>query len=101
MFREQVAGSGLPLALTECHLALRGRNRCEALSSWAAGVAMARLLNVHTRHGDVLKIATAADFCGTRWQVNAVIIPTPGGKSYLMPVARVMASTAAMSGGRR
>lgn len=88
--REQVSGTRLPLALTECHLALRGRNRCEVLSSWAAGVAMARVLNVHTRHGDVLKIATGADFCGTRWQVNAVIIPTPGGKSYLMPVARVM-----------
>ena len=38
---------------------------------------MARLLNVHTRHGDVLKIATAADFCGNRWQVNAIMIPTP------------------------
>jgi hypothetical protein len=34
-----------------------------------------------------LKIATLADFCGTRWQVNAVMIPTPGGKSYMMPVA--------------
>jgi alpha-L-arabinofuranosidase len=45
---------------------------------------------VHTRHGDVLRIATAADFCGTRWMVNAVIIPTPGGKSFMMPVARVM-----------
>jgi alpha-L-arabinofuranosidase len=88
--REQVAGTRIPLALTECHLALPGRNRCEVLSTWAAGVAMARMLNVHTRHGDVLKIATAADFCGTRWQVNAVMIPTPGGKSYLQPVAQVM-----------
>ncbi len=88
--REQVAGSGIPLALTECHLALPGRNRCEVLSSWAAGVAMARMLNAHTRHGEVLKIATAADFCGTRWQVNAVMIPTPGGKAYMQPVARIM-----------
>jgi len=88
--REQVAGSGLSLALTECHLALRGRNRCEVLSSWAAGVAMARVLNVHARHGDMLKIATAADFCGTRWLVNAIMIPTPTGKPFLMPVARVM-----------
>jgi alpha-L-arabinofuranosidase len=88
--REETAGTGIPLALTECHFSLPGRNRCELLSSWAAGVAMARLLNVHTRHGDALKIATAADFCGTRWMVNAVIIPTPGGKSFMMPVARVM-----------
>ena len=45
MMREQVAGTGMPLAITECHFALRGRNRCEVLSSWAAGVANARLLN--------------------------------------------------------
>ncbi|MBN2129556.1 MAG: twin-arginine translocation signal domain-containing protein [Sedimentisphaerales bacterium] len=88
--REQTAGFDTPLALTECHLALPGRNRCEVLSTWAAGVANARMLNVHERHGDKLKIATLADFCGTRWQVNAIMIPVPGGKSYLMPVALVM-----------
>ncbi|MFH1071192.1 MAG: alpha-L-arabinofuranosidase C-terminal domain-containing protein [Candidatus Glassbacteria bacterium] len=88
--RQQVSGTNVPLALTECHFALPGRNRCEVLSTWAAGVADARLLNVHERHGDILKIATLADFCGTRWQVNAVMIPVPGGQSYLMPVALVM-----------
>jgi alpha-L-arabinofuranosidase len=89
--REQVAGTKMPLALTECHFAIPGRHRCEVLSTWAAGVAYARMLHVHQRHGDVLKIATAADFCGTRWQVNAVMIPVPGGRAFLMPVARVMA----------
>jgi len=89
--REQTGGSDVPLAMTECHFALPGRNRCEVLSTWAAGVANARLLNVHERHGDRLKIATLADFCGTRWQVNAIMIPTPGGKSFMMPVALVMA----------
>ncbi len=89
--RDQTAGSDVPLALTECHFALPGRNRCEVLSTWAAGVANARLLNVHERHGDRLKIATLADFCGTRWQNNAIMIPTPGGKSFMMPVALVMA----------
>jgi alpha-L-arabinofuranosidase len=91
--REQVVGSGIPLALTECHFSLRGPNRCEVLSSWAAGVAMARLLNVHTRHGDVLKIATAADFCGTAWQVNAIMIPQQPSRrqAFMQPVARVMA----------
>jgi alpha-L-arabinofuranosidase len=88
--KEQVADYPVPLAMTECHFALPGRNRCEVLSTWAAGVANARLLNVHERHGDKLKIATLADFCGTRWQVNAVMIPVPGGKSYMMPVALVM-----------
>ncbi|MHC4401215.1 MAG: alpha-L-arabinofuranosidase C-terminal domain-containing protein [Planctomycetota bacterium] len=88
--REEAAGYPHPLAMTECHFALPGRNRCEVLSTWAAGVANARMLNVHERHGDRLKIATLADFCGTRWQVNAVMIPVPRGKSYLMPVALVM-----------
>jgi hypothetical protein len=88
--RDEVGDSPIPLALTECHFALPGRNRCEVLSTWAAGVANARLLNVHERHGDKLKIATLADFCGTRWQVNAIMIPVPGGKSFMMPVALVM-----------
>ena len=87
--REETDGSGIPLALTECHFSLRGPNRCHLLSTWAAGVARARLLNLHTRNGDVLKIATAADFCGNVWQVNALMIPDRQ-KPYLMPVARVM-----------
>jgi alpha-N-arabinofuranosidase len=88
--REQVAKYNLPLALTECHFCLPGRNRCEVLSTWAAGVANACTLNVHERNGDLLKIATLADFCGTRWQNNAVMIPVPQGKSFMMPVAMVM-----------
>ncbi|MBP7053365.1 MAG: alpha-L-arabinofuranosidase [Phycisphaerae bacterium] len=89
--RSQVAKSRIPLAMTECHYGLPGRNRCEVLSTWAAGVANARMLNVHERNGDILKIATLADFCGTRWQNNAIMIPVPGGDSYMMPVALVMA----------
>ncbi|MFH1941945.1 MAG: alpha-L-arabinofuranosidase C-terminal domain-containing protein, partial [bacterium] len=90
--RDQVAGLNIPLAITEAHFFLPGRNRNEALSTWAAGVSNARILNVHERNGDLIKIATLADFCGTRWQNNAVIIPTPQGsrKSFLMPVAMVM-----------
>ncbi len=88
--RDEVVPSGKPLALTECHYAIRGRNRCEVLSSWAAGVSYARMMNLHERHGDLLKIATLADFCGTRWQVNAIMIPVPGGKSFMMPVAKIM-----------
>jgi alpha-L-arabinofuranosidase len=87
--RQETDGSGIPLAMTECHFSLKGPNRCHLLSTWASGVAMARLLNVHTRHGDVLKIATAADFCGNVWQVNALMIPDRQ-PPYLMPVARVM-----------
>jgi len=91
--RQAVAGSIIALALTESHFGLRGRNRCDVLATWAAGVAYARILNVHARNGDILKIATLADFCGTRWMTNAIIIPTPQGgyKAYLMPVGSVMA----------
>lgn len=88
--RDETSSNKIPLALTECHYALRGRNRCEVLSSWAAGVSYARLMNLHERNGDRLKIATLADFCGTRWQVNAVMIPVPSGKAFLMPVAKIM-----------
>lgn len=91
--REEVAGYPVLLALTESHFALPGRNRGEVLSTWAAGVANARVLNVHARHGDILKIATLADFCGTRWMHSAIMIPTPmwRGRAFMMPVARVMA----------
>ena len=66
--RDSLDGRKMPLAMTECHFAIPGRNRCDVLSTWAAGVSYGRILNNHQRHGDVLKIATAADFCGTRWQ---------------------------------
>ncbi len=91
--RAETAGYDVGLALTESHFALPGRNRCDVLGTWAAGVANARVLNVHARHGDVLKIATLADFFGTRWMNNAILLPTPAGsaRAYLLPVAQVMA----------
>jgi alpha-L-arabinofuranosidase len=90
--RDALGARRIPLALTECHFTIPGRDRCDVLSTWAAGVSYARILNNHQRHGDVLEIATAADFCGTRWQNNAVMIPVPRGnaRAYLQPVARVM-----------
>jgi len=91
--RIAIAGYDIELALTESHFSLLSRNRGEVLSTWAAGVANARILNVHERNGDILKVATLADFCGNRWMVNAIMLPTPPGKwkAYMMPVARVMA----------
>ncbi len=90
--RASLGDRAIDLAMTECHFAIPGRDRCDVLSTWAAGVSYGRILNNHQRHADVLKIATAADFCGNRWQVNAVMIPTSRGegRAYLMPVARVM-----------
>jgi len=91
--RAEVADCGIKLALTESHFALPSQNRGKVLSMWAAGVANARILNVHEKNGDILKIATLADFFGTRWMVNAIIIPASLGRLriYMMPVARVMA----------
>ncbi|HEV8084346.1 MAG TPA: alpha-L-arabinofuranosidase C-terminal domain-containing protein [Chitinophagaceae bacterium] len=88
--RDETAAYKIPLALTECHYSIEGRNRCEVLSSWAAGVSYARIMNLHERNGDVLKIGTMADFCGTRWQVNALMIPVPEGEAFLMPTAKIM-----------
>jgi alpha-L-arabinofuranosidase len=90
--RESLGKHTKPLAMTECHFTVPGRDRGDVNSTWATGVSYARILNNHQRHGDLLKIATAADFCGTRWQNNAVIIPVPKGqgRAYLQPVARVM-----------
>jgi hypothetical protein len=87
--REEINGTDIKLAMTECHISAKGRNRCEVMSSWAAGVAYARALNCQSRHGDVLKIATMADFIGNRLMSMAVIIP--GFRApYMLPVARVM-----------
>ena len=90
--RDSLGTRTKPLAMTECHFTVPGRDRGDVNSTWATGVAYARILNNHQRHGDMLKIATAADFCGTRWQNNAVMIPVPKGqgRAYLQPVARVM-----------
>jgi len=78
------------IAVTEGHLSLRPHNANPILYEWLTGVFHARAMNTYQRHGAQVKIATAADFCGTRWTVNAVMMPVPGGKSYLMPVGSVM-----------
>ena len=77
------------LAITEGHFVLPGRNRCEVLSSWGAGVAYARCLNVIHRNTDIIDIATMADFFGNVWQVNALLIPNRQ-PAYLQPVGSVM-----------
>ena len=83
---------GKRLAMTEGHFVYPGRNRNEVLSSWCAGAAYARCLNVQMRNSDVLDIATMADFFGNVWQVNALMIPTPihSFDPYLQPVGAVM-----------
>jgi alpha-L-arabinofuranosidase len=78
------------IAITEGHLSLAPHNANPILSEWLTGVYHARVMNLYQRHGDRVKIATAADFCGNRWTVNAVMLQVPRGVSYLMPVAAVM-----------
>ena len=77
------------LAITEGHLSLSPGNANPILAEWLSAAYHARSLNIYQRHGARVKIATAADFEGNRWTVNAVILPTPGGRSYLMPVGSI------------
>ena len=77
------------IAVTEGHLSLGPRNMHPILFEWLSSVYHARSLNIYQRHGAKVKIATAADFQGTRWTNNAVMVGVPAGKSYLMPVASI------------
>ena len=47
-------------------------------------------MNLYQRHGETVRISTAADFNGNRWTTNALIHQVPGGVSYLLPVGAVM-----------
>ena len=78
------------IAITEGHLSLRPRNANPILQEWLSGVYHARSMNAYQRHGARVKIATAADFCGTRWTTNAVMLQVPRGISYLTPAGSVM-----------
>lgn len=84
------AGTETAIAVTEGHLSLAPHNTNPILEEWLTGVYHARALNIYQRHGRMVRIATAADFMGTRWSVVAVRLPVPGGRSYLTPVGSVM-----------
>jgi alpha-L-arabinofuranosidase len=78
------------IAVTEGHLSLHPYNANMILTEWLSAGYHARTLNTYLRHGDRIKICTAADFCGTRWTVNAVMMAVPRGISFLLPVASIM-----------
>ncbi|EEF63191.1 alpha-L-arabinofuranosidase C-terminal domain-containing protein [Pedosphaera parvula] len=82
--------SQLPIAITEGHLSLTPHNANPLLTEWLTGVYHARVLNLYQRHGDRVKICTAADFNGSRWTTNALILQVPGGVSYLLPAGAIM-----------
>lgn len=90
---EQVLAAGRfghGIAITEGHLSLQPHNANPILCEWLSAAYHARSLNIYQRHGAKVKIATAADFAGTRWTVNAVMMQTPRGVSYLLPVGSIM-----------
>ena len=60
------------------------------LMEWLSAAYHARVMNTYLRHGDRVKICTGADFCGTRWTVNAVMMPVPRGDSFLLPIGSIM-----------
>jgi hypothetical protein len=87
--RESLSSSKLPVAITEGHLSLAPHNSNPILTEWLTGVYHARAMNLYQRHGDQVKIATTADFNGTRWTTNALIHQVPDGVSYLLPAGAV------------
>jgi alpha-L-arabinofuranosidase len=86
----QSAGARQGIAITEGHLSLRPYNTAPVLTTWLSAAYHARTMNTYLRHGDRVKICTGADFCGTRWTVNAVMMPVPRGESFLLPVGSIM-----------
>ena len=82
-------GSNAGIAITEGHLSLSPPNANPILYEWLSAPYHARSLNIYQRHGARVKIATAADFQGNRWTNTAVMLPTPRGNSYLMPVGSI------------
>jgi alpha-N-arabinofuranosidase len=81
--------SPVGIAVTEGHLSLKPHNANPILFEWVSAVYHARSFNIYQRHGGRVKIATAADFNGTRWTVMAVHTPVPRGKTFLLPVASI------------
>jgi alpha-L-arabinofuranosidase len=86
---DAISGSRAGIAITEGHLSLSPHNANPILAEWLSAIYHARSLNIYQRHGARVKIATAADFQGNRWTVNAVTLQTPRGVSYLMPVGSI------------
>jgi len=84
------AGSSARLAITEGHLSLRPHNKSEMLREWISGLYHARIMTLFERNADVVDIATLADFAGTTWTVNALMLGSPAEKPYLLPAGHIM-----------
>lgn len=84
------AGTEARLAITEGHLSIQPHNKSELLREWISGLYHARCMALFERHSDIIDIATLADFAGTTWTVNAVMLGSPREQPYLLPVGHVM-----------
>jgi alpha-L-arabinofuranosidase len=78
------------VAITEGHLSLEPHNKCEILREWISALYHAKVLNLYERNGDFVEVSTLADFEGTSWLVNAVMLGSPREQPYLLPVGHVM-----------
>jgi alpha-N-arabinofuranosidase len=83
-------GARQGIAITEGHLSLQPYNAAPVLMTWLSAAYHARTMNTYLRHGDRVKVCTGADFFGTRWTVNAVMMPVPRGRSFLLPIGSIM-----------
>lgn len=92
--RYSMQGYTQKLAMTEGHFAMTGRHNGCLFSSWCTGLAYAKCCNILERNGDLIEIATLADFMGNYWQNNAVILPAScwlkESVAYLHPVGTIM-----------
>jgi alpha-N-arabinofuranosidase len=77
------------IAITEGHLSMSPHNSNPILYEWLSAVYHARSMNIYQRHGGRIRIATGADFPANRWTVTSIMVPTPRGRSYLMPVGAI------------
>jgi len=83
-------GSKARLAVTEGHLSIQPHNKSELLREWISGLYHARVMTLFERHSDIVDICTLADFAGTTWTVNAVMLGSPREQPYLLPVGHIM-----------
>ncbi|MDP3000140.1 MAG: alpha-L-arabinofuranosidase C-terminal domain-containing protein [Bryobacterales bacterium] len=78
------------ITVTEGHLSMVPHNANPILLEWLSAAYHARSMNIYHRHGAKVRMATGADFAGNRWTVNAVMLETPRGRSFLTPVGSIM-----------
>ncbi|MEK7754910.1 MAG: alpha-L-arabinofuranosidase C-terminal domain-containing protein, partial [Acidobacteriota bacterium] len=78
------------ITITEGHLSMVPHNANPILLEWLSAAYHARSMNIYHRHGAKVRMATGADFAGNRWTVNAVMLETPRGRSFLTPVGSIM-----------